>query len=163
MDEAMSPISHPAAAVLRDGTRGRPQLDGEAVPAQGASGNVLTDEQSALLAGIEARLTKEVMGLVGSLAEFGRRAQAIGKEVPDDAQFCQLVPSFLALCSFQLAYALGKSADRRIFAEDGAEYLRELGLGVKDLFREIDLDGRRFLAVALVEQGAGQRLGGIKA
>ena len=163
MNEAISPISHPATASPCDGGFGRPQLDGDVVLAQWANGNVFSDEQNALLAGIEARLTKEVMGLVGALAEFGSRAQAIGKEVPDDAQFCQLVPSFLALCSFQLAYALGKSADRRIFADDGTEYLRELSLGVKDFFREINLDGRRFLAVALVEQGTGQRLGGIEA
>lgn len=118
-----------------------------------------SSSQDALLSGIEARLAEEVRGLVASLDQFGRRTQLIGEELPDDAHFCKAVTGLLGLLGFQFAYALGKGLDRPIFVDDGAEYLRELSLSLNDLIREVDLDGRRFLAVALVEQGTAEVLG----
>lgn len=115
--------------------------------------------QDALLAGIEARLAEEVRGLVAALDQFGRRTQLIGKELPEGAHFCKAVTGLLGLLGFQFAYALGKGLDRPIFVDDGAEYLRELSLSLNDLIREVDLDGRRFLAVALIEQSASEILG----
>lgn len=117
----------------------------ETVDASGA-------QDALLLADIEARLANEVRRLVDALREFGSRAQLVCKEIPDSAHFTKLVSSALVLISFQLAYALGKGLDKPIFFDDGAEYLRELNLCLSDFVREIDLDGRRFLAIALIDQ-----------
>jgi len=112
-----------------------------------------SDSQDALvLSDIEARLTQQVRGLIAALTEFGGSAQLICKEIPDGAHFTKLVSSALVLISFQLAHALGKGLDKPIFFDDGAEYLRELNLCLSDFAREIDLDGRRFLAIALINQ-----------
>ena len=111
------------------------------------------DAQNALaLVNLEARLTDEVRRLVVALNQFGGRAQSIGIEVPDNAHFTKLVSSTLVLIGFQLAYALGKGLDKPIFFDDGAEYLRELNLCLSDFVREVNLDGRRFLAVALIDK-----------
>lgn len=125
--------------------------------ARGAGGSVAVDAQDALvLADIEARLTKEVRGFVLALNQFGCRTQAISKEVPDSAQFCKLVAIFLGLVSFQLANALGKDLDKPIFFDDGRQYLTDLGLSLNELFREVNLDDHRFLAVAFVDQKPAQ-------
>jgi hypothetical protein len=117
-----------------------------------AFSGVLTDVENTLLASIETRLTEEMLRLSGSLAEFGSRAQLIGMELPESAHFCKLITSFLSLMGLQLAYAVSKGSEKRIFLNDGAEYLQELGLEAKDFIREVDLDGRRFLAVALIAE-----------
>ncbi len=39
-----------------------------------------------------------------------------------------------------------------LLRDDGAQYLHQLGLRVDELFREVDVDGRSFLAIAFVEQ-----------
>lgn len=113
-------------------------------------------QDALLLADIEARLTNEVRGLIDALREFGSRAQLVCKEIPDNAHFTKLVSSSFILMSLQLAYALHKGLDKPIFFDDGVEYLRELKLCLSDFVREIDLDGRRFLAIALIDQKLGQ-------
>lgn len=115
-------------------------------------------EDALVLTDIEARLTNEVRRLVGALAQFGHRAQCIREEVPLGADFTKAVTSLLALLSFQLANALGKGLDKPILFDDGRQYLAELGLGLEDFIREVHLDGRRFLAIALVEQGGAEIL-----
>lgn len=120
--------------------------------AQAAVGKIPLQAQDALLASIEARLTHEVRGLVAALDQFGRRAQTIGKDIPEGAKFCQLVTGSLALLGFQFAYAFGKGLDTPIFFDDGAKYLADLGLSLDEFVREVTLDGRRFLAVALIDQ-----------
>lgn len=109
-------------------------------------------EHSLVLADVEARMTKEVRGLVLALSQFGHRAQAVSEEIPADAQFCKLVTSFLGLLGFQLAYSLGKDLDKPIFFDDGRQYLADLKLSLDEFVREVNLDGRRFLAVAFVDQ-----------
>lgn len=121
----------------------------ETVDASGA-------QDALLLADIEARLANEVWRLVDALREFGSRAQLVCKEIPDNAHFTKLVSSSFILMSLQLAYALHKGLDKPIFFDDGVEYLRELKLCLSDFVREIDLDGRRFLAIALIDQKLGQ-------
>lgn len=104
-------------------------LDGDRVLAQGAVRDAVPDVQNDLLAGIEARLTKEVIGLIGALQQFAARAQAIRIEIPDDAQFCKNVSLALSLLSLQFAVALGKGLDqpllsrrwRRVFAQGRSE------------------------------------------
>ncbi|MFG0598414.1 hypothetical protein ACF8OH_27190 [Delftia sp. WSY_9] len=125
-------------------------------PGTGVTDSVVgEDAQNALvLANIEARLAQEVRGLIGSLDQFGRSAQGIYVEIPDGAHFCKAITSFLALLSLQIAYALTKGLDKSVFFDDGAQYLRELDLDLGEFVRELTLDGRRFLAVALVDQQA---------
>lgn len=107
--------------------------------------------QDALLASIEARLTEEVRRLVGSLDQFGRRTQLIGELLPDSSNFGKSVTSLLALLGFQLANTLGKGLDTPFLLDDGAEYLRKLCLTGDELFREVSFDGRRYMAVARIE------------
>lgn len=142
------------------GGEGRFVRDGGLGFADGADGKVLSDLQNALLADIEARLTQEVRGLIASLAEFGRRAQLIGEEIPDHAKFCKSIPAALSVLTLQFAYSLSQGVDVPVFLDDGAEYLRKLHLSLDDLVREIDLDGRRFLAIALIEKSSAEILGG---
>lgn len=109
-----------------------------------------------LLASIETRLTDEVICLANTLTTFSSNVQLISKELPDTAQFSKAVAALFSLCGLQLGNALLKSCDTPVLFDDGAEYLRQLGLGMKDLFREISLDDRRFLAVALIDKPADQ-------
>lgn len=150
--------SNPRAGTAGDaGRRGfgvQPDL------AQTAVGEPPLQAQDALLASIEARLTQEVRGLIASLAEFGSRAQLIGEAIPDNAKFCKAVTALLSVLSLQLAHSLSQGVDLPIFLDDGAEYLRKLHLSLDDLVREIDLDGRRFLAVALIEKSSAEILRG---
>ena len=124
----------------------------DAVDASGA-------QDALLLADIEARLANEVRRLVDALREFGSRAQLVCKEIPDNAHFTKLVSSPFVLLSLQLAYALHKGLDKPIFLDDGVEYLRELKLCLSDFVREIDLDGRRFLAIAFIDEQLNQLSG----
>lgn len=135
------------------GVGGRAGLDLFSSVAVAADAVNADDSQNGLLlADIEARLTNEVRGLICALDQFGRRAQFIGKELPDSAHFCKSVTSLLALLGFQLANSFGKGLDLPVFFDDGAEYLRKLNLSLGDFVRELTLDGRRFLAVALVDE-----------
>lgn len=122
--------------------------------AGGTHGMAITDLQNKLLARLEARLTGEVIGLINALSQFGNRAELIRAELPGNAEFCKSVTGLLALVGFQFANALGQGLNKPIFFDDGALYLRQLGLGLDDLIREVDLDGRRFLCVALIDQSA---------
>ncbi|WP_423933213.1 hypothetical protein [Comamonas sp. 23] len=147
-----SPVSseNAGAAFRLPGWQG---LDLQAGIAASAFGVVPAELQdAAVLSDIEARLAEEVRQLIAALSQFSGRAQLIGKEIPDGADFCKLVTRFLGLLGFQLAHALGKGLNKPIFFDDGAEYLRELHLGLSDFVREINLDGRRFLAVALLDE-----------
>lgn len=130
--------------------------DGKRRLAGGTEGVERVDLQHDLLAGVEARLTHEVRGLVLALHQFGSRAQAIGEEVPSSAQFCKLVTGFLGLLGLQLAHSSGKYLDKPIFFDDGRQYLADLNLSLNEFIREVDLDGRRFMAVAFVDQHAAQ-------
>ncbi|WP_162598159.1 hypothetical protein [Pseudomonas aeruginosa] len=109
-------------------------------------------EYRLVLSDIEAGLTEEMRRLVLALAEFADRAKLIGESVPTDAHFTKLVTQLFALLGFQVANALGKSMDRSIFFDDGRQYLADLGLSLNEFIREVDLDGRRFLAVALIDK-----------
>lgn len=122
--------------------------------ADGADGMAIADIQNMQLARCEARLTEEVVRLVAALREFSSRTQLVREEIPAKAEFCKTVTGFLALLSLQLANALGKGLDEPLFFDDGALYLRKLHLSLNDFVREVDLDGRRFLAVAFVDESA---------
>lgn len=103
------------------------------------------------LADIEARLTQEVIDLATVLLKFSRRTRLIGKELPDTAQFGQLITRLLSLSSLHVAQALLKDSNVPLLSDNGAEYLSKLGLHLKDFIREIRLDDRRFLAIAILD------------
>lgn len=155
MDERLPPSGERGGLTSAAGRCGGGGLDLDFGVAGAASANTALNAQDALvLTNIEARLTEEVRGLISSLNQFSGRTQGICVEIPDAAHFSKLVTSFLGLLGFQLAHALGKGLDKPIFFDDGAEYLRELNLCLSDFVREVDLDGRRFLAVAFVDEQA---------
>lgn len=108
--------------------------------------------QENLIASIEARLAQEMLDLTDALQRFGLGTQRIHKELPATAHFGKLITSFLSVVSFQFAYALLKDRDKPLLLDDGAQQLHELGLTLNDFIREIDLEGRKFLAVALIDK-----------
>jgi hypothetical protein len=108
-------------------------------------------DQHDLLASIETRLTQEVVNLAAALISFGERTQAISKELASRADFGELITAFLSSGALQIAYALLKDIDKPFLLDDGAEYLRKLGLSCEDFIRELILEGRQFIAVALVD------------
>ena len=73
--------------------------------AAGADSKVISDEENADLAVIEAKLADEMIGLGNFLKAFALRTKAIREEIPDSAQFCKLVAGFFPLMAFQLAEA----------------------------------------------------------
>lgn len=141
---------HDSSAGIRD-WRLSSSLKSDLGVTEGARSVGALQLQNSLPAGVEARLTDEVRGLIASLSEFGRRTKLISEGFPD-ADPRQAIPLFLSLCSFQIAIALGEAMDGGVFVDDGREYLRKLDLRCSDLFRQLDLDGRRFLAVSLVHE-----------
>lgn len=153
-----------AAAPAAHGDCGHGLPHGERGFAGGAGAVGAPEHQDALvLANIEARLTQEVLGLMGAVREFAGRTQAIREEIPNGADLCQFVAFFLACSSLNLANGVGLSLVKGIFRNGGREYLDELGLQVNELFREVDLDGQRFLAVALTNEGRSDVLKYVKA
>ena len=128
-------------------------LQGHSKLADRAVGLSSVDEQNRLLTGIEARLANEMRGLGLTLAEFARRTKAIREEIPDSAQFCKLIAGCLPLFAFQLSDAILRAPQGFTFEDDGALYLKQLGLELKDFVREFDFEGRKFLAVAFLDKG----------
>ena len=115
-------------------------------------GELSSEVENALLSGIEARLTQEVRGLALALQQFGLRTKAIREEIPSSAKFCKLVAGFFPLVAFQLADAILRAPQGFTFEDDGALYLKQLGLELQDFVRELDLEGRKFLAVAFLDK-----------
>lgn len=143
---ATLPASHPSGCVARR------LLDDGVSLAEVAGCECSSEVQNALLASVEARLAEEMRGLALTLAEFGHRTKAIREELPDSAHFCKLVAGFLPLIAFQLADAILRAPQGFTFEDDGALYLKQLGLELQDFVRELDLEGRKFLAVAFLDK-----------
>ncbi|HED4144246.1 hypothetical protein [Klebsiella quasipneumoniae] len=110
-----------------------------------------------LLPRIEARLAEEVSDLVSALRKFGLGTQRISEELPVSSEFGKLITSFFSASSLQLANALLQSKDRPLLLDDGAMQLYELGLSLNDFIREVDLEGRKYLAIALINKSFSQR------
>lgn len=105
-----------------------------------------------LLSSLEARLADEVRHLVKALRQFSRGTQSICEELPLSSHFGKNVTLFFSLSSLHIANALLKRPDVPLLVDDGAQQLVEMGLSLNELVREFDFEGRRFLAVALVDQ-----------
>ncbi|KHS86532.1 hypothetical protein RC84_01120 [Pectobacterium carotovorum subsp. carotovorum] len=115
-----------------------------------------------LLTSIEARLAQEMRDLADALTRFSIGTQRINEELPLTAEFGQLITCFFSMASLQLANALLKDGDKPLLLDDGAIQLQKLGLNLHEFIREIDLEGRKFLAVALIDKGTSNLLDGIK-
>lgn len=121
--------------------------------AQGALPVSLTiTDENAMLSAIETRLTQEILNLTDALQRFGGISKTISEELPDSAQFGKLVTGFLSLLCFQFSNSLLKDMDQPFLLSDGGQYIQKLGLSLDDAFREIDLEGRKFLAIALINE-----------
>lgn len=103
---------------------------------------------------IHAELTDELRRLVGILGEFGARFEAIRDRISSERELSQLVSIALVLTRLQLQDALLQGVDEGILLDDGAEYLRQLGLCLEDAFREVRLDGRDFVCIAKIDKRA---------
>ncbi|WP_291585822.1 hypothetical protein [Comamonas sp. UBA7528] len=143
-------VPHPASSTKNAGIG--QGVDASVRPTSIALSCDAVEAQNDLLASIEARLTEEMRGLALSLAEFGCRTKAIREEIPDSAQFCKLVAGCLPLFALQLSDAILRAPQGFTFEDDGALYLKQLGLELKDFVRELDLEGRKFLAVAFLDK-----------
>lgn len=113
--------------------------------------------ENSLLAAIEARLTEEMLSLIRALQQFGRAAQRISVELPDSTNGAQAISLLFAGGSFETAYFLAKSLDNFSLAGDCVEYFHRLDLDIQQSFREVDLDGKRFLAIALTDKCKSRR------
>ena len=153
--------THPTAAIASSDAGSGSTFNGVGYSTGIAgSSELVSNENAFLLSDIEARLAEEVRGLILSLTQFSGRAQSIGKEIPIDSQFCKLITSTLQLFALQVAVALGQGLNKPIFFDDGAHYLADLGLSLNDFIREIDLDGRKFMAIALIDKRSADVLNG---
>lgn len=110
-----------------------------------------------MLTTIETRLTEEVLSVSAALQRFGAVTQDISKGLPDSAGFGKAITRLLSLLSFQFSDALLKDLDAPLLLSDGGEYIEHLGLSLNDAFREISLEGRKFLAVALLDERLSNR------
>lgn len=134
--------------------------DAEAVGAVDAADQAVSTvgvelkSQNSFAPRVETRLTQEVRGLIRSLHEFALRTQAICEEPACGAEHCKPVALALSLCSLQVAVLLSQGLNENVFGDDAAQYVRQLGLSGKDLFRQLRLDGRDFLAISLGKQEA---------
>lgn len=116
--------------------------------------------QDGLDPAIEARLAQEVDRLVAAFVEFGRGTQAISVDAAAGNDFDKLVPLSFALAGFQLANAFARRTQGLGLLCGDPKYLEQVCLRLNDFFRELDLDGRRFVAIALADQREPQILGG---
>lgn len=114
--------------------------------------------QDALEAEFEAGLTKEVRGLIAALRKFAAGTQLVCKSAPASADFSKDVALLLSLASMHFVDLLSQSLYDGVFADGGFGYLQQVGLGAQRLFRQLELDGRQFLAVALPDEQVGQFL-----
>lgn len=114
--------------------------------------SVTIADENAVISAIETRLTQEILNLTGSLERFGSISKDISEELPDSAQFGKLVTRLLSLLCFQFSNSLLKDMDKPLLLSDGGEYIQKLGLSLDEAFREIELEGRQFLAVALINE-----------
>ena len=156
-------VNHPSSSAAGDRlSHGRTSVGAE-LANRALPKTLAVPDKDSLLASIETRLTEEVLDLCTALLKFGNGARAIGEELPLSAHFGKHITAFLGSLSLQLAYALLKDRDKPLLLDDGAQKLAELGLHLHQFVREVDLDGRRFLAVALLDEQAAQVREGARA
>lgn len=143
------PVFETAESLIVESVRGGlcPNLADRALPV-----SLPVTIEDNCLSTVEARLAEEILVLTTALQKFGVFSKGVSEELPDSAEFGKLVTGLLSLLCFQFSDSLLKDMDSPILLSDGSEHLLKLGLSLNDAFREINLEGRKFLAVALIDQ-----------
>lgn len=109
-------------------------------------------ENRADASSIEARLTDEVRRFGVFFGDAAERLRAIGEDAGDD--FDKLIVASQRLVLLQFSDAILKSMHRCCSLSEYVDNLGELELSIRDAFREVVLDGRKFLGVALTDECA---------
>lgn len=105
---------------------------------------------------VEAALTQEVWRLVAALLESASSFQAIGERSPS-GDLGKLVAQSFQLIALQYAQTFLQLGGHHGFLGEHAEQLGDMGLSFEEAFREICLDGRKFLAIACIDKSFGKR------
>ena len=101
---------------------------------------------------IETRLTDEMRRFGAFFAESAVRLRAIGEDARDDLD--KLIAASQRLFLLELSNAILKSMRECSSLAEYVDHLGELELGVRDAFREVVLEGRKFVCVALTDERA---------
>ena len=101
---------------------------------------------------IETRLTDEMRRFGVFFAESAVRLRAISEDARDDLD--KLIAASQRLLLLELSNAILKSMRECSSFAEYVDHLGELELGVRDAFREVVLDGRKFVCIALTDERA---------
>ena len=101
---------------------------------------------------IETRLTDEMRRLGVFFAESAVRLRAISEDARDDLD--KLIAASQRLLLLELSNAILQSMRECSSLAEYVDHLGELELGVRDAFREVVLDGRKFVCIALTDERA---------
>jgi len=101
---------------------------------------------------IETRLAEEIRSVCDALQRFGYATRSIREELPDSAQSDKLMVGLLSLLGFHVSYSLLKDLNAPPLLGNSNEYFDKLGLSFNDAVREVSLDGRKFMAIALIDK-----------
>lgn len=109
-------------------------------------------DENAFLASIEAGLTEEMWGLALTLAEFARVTKAICVEISKGAKFCKLVAASFSMAAFKFSDAILCRPQVFTFEDNGALYFKQLCLKLQDFVRELNFEGGKLFAIALLHK-----------
>ena len=101
---------------------------------------------------VEARLTDEMRRFGVFFADAADRLRAISEDAGDNLD--KLVVASQRLFLLQLSDSILQSMRKCSSLAEYVDHLGELELGLGDAFREVVLDGRKFLCVALTDERA---------
>lgn len=109
-------------------------------------------QRGANTADIEARLTDEVRRFGVFFAEAADRLRSIGEDAGDNLD--KLVVASQRLLLLQFSDAILQSMRECSSLAEYVDHLGELELSLRDAFREVVLDGRKFACIALTDERA---------
>lgn len=112
-------------------------------------------ERDKVMADIEARLAEECRKFCAAAFDAARKTAAIREEIPEGADFAKLMVGMLPLYFFHFGEAFSHCVDEGILVDDGASYLKKVGLRLGDLSHQIILDGRQFYLVPAIDKPLG--------
>lgn len=109
-------------------------------------------QNNAMATDIEARLTGEMRRFGTLCRDVSDRFKAISESAGDDLG--KLVAASQRLFLLELSNAILKSMRECSSLAEYVDHLGELELGFRDAFREVVLDGRKFMCIALTDECA---------
>lgn len=129
----------------------RCEVTSGAAPVESAI-DALALQHNAMATDIEARLTCEMRRFGTFCRDASDRLKAIGEDAGDDLG--ELVAASQRLLLLELSNAILQSMRECSSFAEYVDHLGELELGVRDAFREVVLDGRKFVCIALTDERA---------